>query len=363
VMADIDEMLDRMEPQPARPAKVIPYVAAPAPTPTKEPIPLLWATEFGALDEVRQLVEGVLTPGGFGIIFGPSNSGKTFIATHLCYCLSRGVPFFGKRVERSAVVYVAAEGADSVKRRVRAFEKHHGQPFGPFGLVPMPLCLMDPSADTEDLIDRIRVAEGEIGEKVGLIVIDTVQRVMAGADENAVEDMGRFVAAVDRLREETGAHVLAIHHSGKDASKGARGHSSLRAAVDTEIEVAADEFNRQHSFTITKQRDLPTKGETFTARFVPVEVSVDQWGQPFTSCAVEELVSPEKATQAKRLKPNEVAVLGYLAGQAAGVRRKVIVEALEKQGVSRAGAYRACQDLLRAGLATETLGLMYVPKG
>ena len=30
--------------------------------------------------------------------------------------------------------------------------------------------------------------------------------------------------------------VLLVHHTGKDAAKGARGHSSLRAAIDTEID-------------------------------------------------------------------------------------------------------------------------------
>lgn len=42
--------------------------------------------------------------------------------------------------------------------------------------------------------------------------------------------MGRFVAALDRLREQTGAAVLGIHHAGKTGTD--RGSSSLRGAAD-----------------------------------------------------------------------------------------------------------------------------------
>ncbi len=51
--------------------------------------------------------------------------------------------------------------------------------------------------------------------------------------------MGALVRCMDLIRQETGACVLFVHHSGKDAAKGARGHSLLRAAIDTEIEVKA----------------------------------------------------------------------------------------------------------------------------
>jgi putative DNA primase/helicase len=364
--ANLDDAIGDLVPPTNRPpANVIPYAVPPAPKqPTRAPIPFSWADDFTLLgDDMRQLVEGIITEGGLSISFGISNSGKTFLVMHLAYCICNGLKFFGKRVERSAVIYVAAEGAGSIRRRVAAFEKHYGKAFGPFGLIPVTLSIMDPSADVEDLIDLVLEKQSEIGEKVGLIVFDTVQRVMAGADENAGADMGRHIAAADRIREETGAHVLGIHHAGKDQTKGARGHSSLRAAVDTEIEVTADDLARQHSFTLTKQRDLPTKGETFTFKLIPVEVGRDQWGGPLTSCVVEEMVGQDSSRPARRLTRADVAVMGYLAGQAAGVRRKAIVEALEPQGVSRAAVYRSCNDLMRTGLLTETLGLIYVPKG
>lgn len=358
--ANLDEVLGALEPPPGVPARVIEYRPAPVQTPARPPIPFAWAEEFRTSeDDLRQVVEGVITEAGTSIWYGESNSGKTYLVLHLAYCVSTGTRFFGKRVERGAVIYIAAEGAGSVKRRVAAFEKHHAQPFGSFGLISTSLTLMDPSADVEDLIDLIKERASEIGEIVQLIVVDTVARAMGGANENASEDMSRLVAAFDRIRDETGAHVLGIHHSGKDTGKGARGHSSLRAAVDTEVEVTADEVNKIHTGQITKQRDLPTKGARFAGRFVSVNVGRDQWQGVVTACAVEDAEPVDKPVS---LRGPQQAVMAFLAGQQAGVSRVAIVKALAPQGVSRPSVYRAINTLLELDLVTETLGMVYMPK-
>jgi RecA-family ATPase len=67
-------------------------------------------------------------------------------------------------------------------------------------------------------------------------------------------DMTSFVRNMDTLRQTTGAHLMVVHHTGKDAARGARGHNSLRAATDTEIEVQIDEDGTR-SAMVTKQRD------------------------------------------------------------------------------------------------------------
>ena len=106
-----------------------------------------------------------------------------------------------------------------------------------FALVPCPIDLRSGKADANALIALIREVETEFGEACVLLVIDTLSRAMAGGDENSSTDMAQFVANVDRIRDATKSHVLVIHHTGKDKTKGARGHSSLRAAADTELEV------------------------------------------------------------------------------------------------------------------------------
>lgn len=121
-----------------------------------------------------------------------------------------------------------------------------------------------------------------------LIVVATLARAMGDGDENSGQDMGALIRTLDRIRAATGAHVMAVHHAGKDTSKGARGHSSLRAAVDTEVQVTRD------GMVITaqtrKQRDMDGS-RSLTCGLLPVDLGHDEDGDPVMSC-VTRLTEP-----------------------------------------------------------------------
>ena len=53
-----------------------------------------------------------------------------------------------------------------------------------------------------------------------LVVIDTLARSMGAGDENTAKDAAMFVRNCDLIREATGAHVMVIHHTGKDEEEG-----------------------------------------------------------------------------------------------------------------------------------------------
>lgn len=99
---------------------------------------------------------------------------------------------------------------------------------------------------------------------------------------------GRFVAGCDRLKNQTGAHVMVIHHSGKDEAKGARGSYSLLAAVDVEISVTSDK-----EIKCTKSRDFVTPRD-ITYELKSVTIGDDQDGDKVTSCVVEATSEPLK---------------------------------------------------------------------
>lgn len=317
-----------------------------------------WAGQMPDADEqLREIVQGVLTAGAMSVMYGESNSGKSYLATHLAFCMSRGVPWLGRKVERGAVIYVAGEGAASIRRRIRAHEEHFGCKVGPFGLIPHALSLLDGSGDVDALIDLIAACQSEVGEEVLLIVVDTLARAMPGGNENSPEDMGRLVAAGDRIREKTGAHVLWIHHSGKDQAKGARGHSSLRAALDTELEVTASEADHLHTATVTKQRDLDTNGLRLCGRFVGVPLGLNQWGDPITACAVEDASAPKPKV---KLGAQQQAILAALSAAGRDMRVTELAEHLE---VSRTAAHNACTRLVDAGLVELTRGVVHAISG
>lgn len=192
------------------------------------------------------LIDGLLDAGAASVVFGPSNVGKTFVVLDMAHAVATGRPWAGRATTQSGVLYLALEGGGGIRKRFAALQKDHA------GAVPTNLILSCATIDlcgsqesAQDIVDAAR----SLSDGCGLIVVDTMARAMNGGDENSAVDVGKFVANIDAIRRATGAHVLVVHHSGKDTAKGARGHSSLRAAVDTEIEIATGTIRNP------KQRD------------------------------------------------------------------------------------------------------------
>jgi hypothetical protein len=178
----------------------------------------------------------------------------------------------------------------------------------PFFVIPCPVNLLRADADVGPLVELVRQIEAMHGHKVVKITLDTLSRVIAGGDENNSVDMGKLVHHFDAIRDATGAHIAVIHHTGKDKAKGARGHSLLRAATDTEIEIDA------RTATVTKQRDMEGDVEV-RFRLVPVRVGTDTRGKEVTSCWVD---TGEDAVQAIDVQPSR-SELEALVGLAAGL--------------------------------------------
>lgn len=248
----------------------------------------------------QYLVKGVLDDGAMGVVYGPSNSGKTFAVLDLALSVASGRPWLGRRVQQGLVVYVVAEGARGFARRIAAYrqEVYRGAADLRFHVLRSAVNFLDEEGDVRPLIASIRRLEKDTGHRCALVVVDTLSRAMPGGNENAPEDMSSLVSNGDHLRREIGSALIWVHHSGKDVAKGARGHSSLRAATDTEFEVSADPDLGWSTIEDTKQRDM-SRSLHQTYRMREVEIGVDDEGDPITSCVVEAVEREELAEQAR----------------------------------------------------------------
>ncbi|WP_112874940.1 AAA family ATPase [Paracoccus endophyticus] len=235
------------------------------------------------------VVKGFLGEGELSVMYAAPGSKKTFLALDMALHVTSGTPWFGMRVrkEPGAVVFVAAEGGEGFKRRIAAFKNERPEiaeaALSRFFLYPGVIDLGPGGAGAEELLDAIR---RDVNGPVSMIIIDTLARTMGAGDENAQKDMGIYIASADALREETGAHVMIIHHSGKDVSKGALGSSALRGAADTEIELAPDD-DVQGLVIIknTKQRDMAA-GRELGFMLHDVDLGRDDDGDPVKSAVV-----------------------------------------------------------------------------
>jgi len=323
--------------------------------PVSYPVSVAFADELpDRFDPPDELVEGVLTSGDGSVLYGESNSGKTFVVIDMAAAVARGLPWQGKRVEAGMVVYLAAESPASVRGRLQAYQKHHGCKVPNFAIVQSPIDLFDGDADTNRVITLIHQLERQRGQKVRLIVGDTLARLSAGANENAGQDMGLVVRRFDRIRTECKAHFCLIHHSGKNAAAGSRGWSGIRAAVDTELEVTDSPTGR--CLEITKQRDLPSKGERIGFRLDVVTLGHTKWGEPATSCVVTTADAPVKQ-QSKRMSECDGAVLEYLVDHKVGIKKRDVVTHFEGR-YEKGPIYRAMKALVTAGAMHEAAGMV-----
>lgn len=249
-------------------------------------LPFFTFADASARLDVDDFVEGLLTVRSMGVIYGESNSGKTFFATDLALHVAASRPWRGREIDGGLVIYLALEGSLGIRNRITAWKEASGLADYdlPFIVVPVSVNLLDPDADAAAVIATVKAVAAQFNVLARLIVIDTLSRAMAGGNENAPEDMTSLIGTGDIIRQQTGACLLWIHHSGKDSARGARGHSSLRAATDTEIEITVDGATRMAR--VTKQRDLDGAGE-FPFSLKVIELGENRRGKPVTSCVVE----------------------------------------------------------------------------
>lgn len=311
-----------------------------------------------------ELIEGTLGRGAMAVLYGDSNSGKTFAAIDMGAAVARGVAWLGRPSDSGLVVYLATESPSSVATRLKAYQRYHKLRIPGFVIVSSPINLFDGKGDTTAVINLVGEIESEHGCKVALIIGDTLARLVVGANENAGEDMGVVVRNIDAIRAATGAAFLVIHHTGKDAAKGMRGWSGLRAATDTEIEVTVDEATGLRSAEITKQRDLPGKGDRIGFKLVPVHLGVNRWGNERGSCVVEPADAPAKATRSKR--PSEIAgaVAEFLRTRASGCQKGALVKHFDKDHggpYRRESVYRTVREMVAEGHLYEVAGVVALP--
>ncbi len=231
---------------------------------------------FGA-SPMRWIVQGVIPVEGLTALYGASGSGKSFLILDMAFAIAAGEKrWFGCRINQAPVTYVCLEGESGMGKRVKASSLYFNKP------VPEALRFVVQSFNllTDDILELAK-AITSAGCDGGLVVIDTLNRSAPGADENSSVDMGNIIAAAKKLQNLIGGAVLLVHHTGKDATKGLRGHSSLFAALDGAIEVIKTDTRRE--WCVAKSKD-DTTGNSNPFKLEVVKVGLDDEGQEITSC-------------------------------------------------------------------------------
>lgn len=275
------------------------------PTPPKS---MFGAVTWDRLDESgsesEYLVDSMLTIGDKSVLGGPSGSGKSFLSIHLSMSVARGVDFLGRQVMKGGVIYQAGEGGRGVKKRLRAYREHFKVPADehvPIVLLPSKVDLFSREGDTDRLITEIKAWAAAMEDPLRLVVIDTLSTATAGADENNGKDMSLVLANIARISDETGAHVMLVHHMNSEGKK-LRGHTSIYANSDQVLLVEKDEETKIRKLVLAKQKD-DEDGIKVEFSLAQVKIGYDlRREKDITSCVILTVTEKERLQKQQEIQ-------------------------------------------------------------
>ncbi len=252
-------------------------------------IDVRWAETTAAPTSRPYFLKGIIEPRAVSIWFGPPGSGKTFLILYVAHAIARGAEVFGRRVHQAKTLYMALEGRGGIEIRLHALANKFGD-CPAFGWSPTPFKMLStvggkPRINYQHvaaLVDTIK------STGVGVVIIDTMNLTLDGADENDNAAMGLLIGEAGRIAEATGVHVAFIAHSPKSGTTtGPRGASSQLGNADVVVAISGEGICTASTFAPSgKIKD----GAPFKLHFKleGVELARDDDGDPITSCILQE---------------------------------------------------------------------------
>ena len=238
-------------------------------------------------EPVEWLIDNVLPKRAFCALYGPPGSYKSFVALDIAEAVATGRAWMGREVQAAgAVLYICGEGFGGIGARIKACKMHNRTQAGAeIYVIRAAINLRSSAEDFDLLVASIKDLVERTGVQFELVQIDTLARAFGGGNENNSEDMGAFIHNAGRIQRMLNCAMMVLHHSGKDQTKGLRGHSSLLGAVDTQLELLKIDSVPNPSgpiagsgiLTISKQKD-GQDGVKIGFEMVKVEIQASALG-------------------------------------------------------------------------------------
>lgn len=201
---------------------------------------LMSANETELLEPSVGILGDLLFEDSIAVLYAKSGRWKSFLALAMAFAIATDAILFSRRARPGAVVYIAAEAARNIGKRITAARIQHGIPAD----TPIRLYVLGKAVnllDAAGVVQLIREIQEQLDEPPALVIIDTLARSMPGGDENATKDMNVVYDAATAIRTAWGCCVLIVHHEGKESTRGARGNSAIFANADTVLRVTGQE--------------------------------------------------------------------------------------------------------------------------
>jgi hypothetical protein len=236
-------------------------------------------------------VEGLLPRVGLACLYGGPGAVKTFIWLDLFERMSRGGLWASRDVDQCPVVYIAAEGAGGIRKRIAGLKKDRAEKGLPAD-IPFYLLTVAPNFGTGegDRIELIRCIEA-LGIRPGAIALDTTSQCMGGADENGA-GMAQLVVNATALANYFSCLVGLIHHVPLADDERLRGWTGFPAALDVSIFSKREKGSLVATLTVKKLKD-DDDGQAFTVHLVRVVLGQTKKGRDVSTLVVESVTAAD----------------------------------------------------------------------
>jgi len=259
------------------------------------------------LPEPTWLIEGMLPARSSTLMFGASNSFKSFLALDMALSVATGHLWHGRAVTQGPVLIIATEGAlGTCRQRIpgwlhcRGIDQNEG-----LGLIRQQVLMTE-----RDDCDRLeQTIQARFQGNLALVLVDVWAGTIQGTEKDDEVVVAR-VSATQRLIARFGAAELAVTHVPWTDPKRARGHSHLWGSADTRLLVEGDRDLRTARITVDRHKDADS-GAILSFALEPTEFTPAE-GKTI-STLVPALSTGGSTRTPKNLTPKEALAMRALA--------------------------------------------------
>ncbi len=197
----------------------------------------------------NEIIKDLVGEGDILELIGNAGGKKTWTALDVAVCVALGKNWLGRHVTRSNVLIVDEEsGARRLKMRLgNCMRGHEAGPDTPIAFTTLAGITLSTDAGMEQLSQIIDETKAQF------IIIDALQDLTRGMDENSGQELVPVMHRLRRIAEKHHCAIWVIHHLNKAGAY--RGHSSIKDQVDVMLKCESATESSLIEFVPEKSRD------------------------------------------------------------------------------------------------------------
>jgi AAA domain len=150
--------------------------------------------DIETFSDIKWLVQNVLQCSTTSLLYGDSNTGKTFIGLDIALRVATGMTWQGRKVQAGRVLYIYAEGKLGLKPRWQAWKKHfNGTATDNISFIPCPVHLI---GNRDELTRTVE----SLPDKPVLVIVDTFSMCAPDTNENAANEVSRVLEVANYIK-------------------------------------------------------------------------------------------------------------------------------------------------------------------